>query len=63
MSEHTLVQPGASQWIGKPMRRVEDARLLSGQGRFTDDVSLPGQAHAAFARSPHAHARIAKMDL
>jgi len=62
MSEHSLVQPGASQWIGKPMRRVEDARLLSGQGRFTDDVSLPGQAHAAFARSPHAHARIVKMD-
>ncbi len=62
MSEQSLVQPGASQWIGKPMRRVEDARLLSGQGRFTDDVSLPGQAHAAFARSPHAHARIGKMD-
>ncbi len=62
MSEQSLVQPGASQWIGKPMRRVEDARLLSGQGRFTDDVSLPGEAHAAFARSPHAHARIAKLD-
>lgn len=62
MSEQSLVQPGASQWIGKPMRRVEDARLLSGQGRFTDDVTLPGEAHAAFARSPHAHARVAKLD-
>jgi aerobic carbon-monoxide dehydrogenase large subunit len=63
MTGHTEVQPGASQWIGKPLRRIEDARLLSGQGRFTDDVSLPGQAHAAFVRSPHAHARIAKLDL
>ena len=63
MREQSLVQPGASQWIGKPMRRVEDARLLFGQGHFTDDVSLSGQVHAAFARSPHAHARIAKIDL
>jgi carbon-monoxide dehydrogenase large subunit len=55
-------QPGASQWIGKPMRRVEDQRLLTGQGRYTDDVSLAGQAHAAFVRSPHAHARIGKID-
>ena len=44
------------------MRRVEDQHLLTGQGRFTDDVSLPGQAHAAFLRSPHAHARIAGLD-
>ncbi len=57
------VQPGASQWIGKPLRRLEDAKLLNGQGRFTDDVSLPGQAHAAFVRSPHAHAKVAKLDL
>jgi carbon-monoxide dehydrogenase large subunit len=63
MTGHTDIQPGASQWIGKPMRRIEDARLLGGQGRFTDDVNLPGQAHAAFARSPHAHARIAKLDI
>ena len=63
MSEHSDIRPGASQWIGKPMRRVEDARLLSGQGRFTDDVNFEGQAHAAFARSPHAHARIARIDL
>ena len=48
--------------IGQPVRRVEDQRLLTGQGRFTDDVVLPGQAHAAFLRSPHAHARFAAMD-
>jgi len=52
----------ASQWIGKPMRRLEDARLLTGQGRFTDDVRLEGAAHVAFLRSPHAHARIARLD-
>ncbi len=44
--------------IGEPVRRVEDRRLLTGAGRFTDDLSFPGQVHAAFVRSPHAHARI-----
>jgi carbon-monoxide dehydrogenase large subunit len=48
----------ASQWIGKPLRRLEDARLLTGQGRYTDDVPLAGAAHVAFLRSPHARARI-----
>jgi len=56
-------QPGASQWIGKPLRRLEDARLLTGQGRFTDDVRPEGAAHVAFTRSPHAHARIARIDV
>jgi carbon-monoxide dehydrogenase large subunit len=58
-----LPQPGASQWIGKPLRRLEDQRLLTGQGRYTDDVSPEGVAHAAFLRSPHAHARIAAIDV
>ncbi len=53
----------ASQWIGQPLRRLEDARLLTGQGRYTDDVRPEGAAHVAFTRSPHAHARIAAMDL
>ena len=57
------IQPGASQWIGKPLRRLEDQKLLIGQGRFTDDVSPENAAHAAFVRSPHAHARIARIDL
>jgi len=57
------IQPGASQWIGKPLRRLEDRKLLSGEGRFTDDVSLENEAHAAFVRSPHAHARIAGIDV
>lgn len=62
MSEQPDIQPGTSQWIGKPMRRVEDQRLLTGHGRFTDDISLPGQVHAWFVRSPHAHARIVRID-
>jgi len=56
-------QPGASQWIGKAVRRVEDQRLLAGLGRYTDDISLAGEAHAAFVRSPHAHARIRGIDV
>ena len=58
-----VIQPGTSQWIGKPLRRLEDQKLLTGQGRFTDDVVLEKEAHAAFVRSPHAHARIAGIDV
>ncbi|MBV8165254.1 MAG: xanthine dehydrogenase family protein molybdopterin-binding subunit, partial [Alphaproteobacteria bacterium] len=43
--------------------RFEDPRLLRGQGRFINDVNLPGQAHAVFVRSPHAHARIRSIDV
>jgi carbon-monoxide dehydrogenase large subunit len=44
------------------MPRFEDLRLVRGAGRYTDDVSMPGQAYAAFVRSPHAHARILRID-
>ncbi|SDB69709.1 xanthine dehydrogenase family protein molybdopterin-binding subunit [Belnapia rosea] len=47
---------------GQKVRRIEDAALLAGAGRFTDDVSLPGQAHLVFLRSPHAHARLRGLD-
>jgi aerobic carbon-monoxide dehydrogenase large subunit len=47
---------------GKPVRRVEDADLLAGKGRFADDVSAPNQVFACFLRSPHPHARIAAID-
>ena len=46
------------RFIGQPRPRTEDARLIVGQGRFTDDFNFPGQAYAAMVRSPHAHARI-----
>lgn len=44
--------------IGHPIARLEDRRLVLGQGLYTDDIDLPGQAYAVFLRSPHAHARI-----
>jgi carbon-monoxide dehydrogenase large subunit len=49
--------------IGQPVKRFEDKRLLSGNGRFQNDVNLPGQAYGYVLRSPHAHAAIRKMDL
>src|SRR5215470_3906794 len=48
--------------IGRPIVRKEDAPLVTGQGRFSDDINLPGQAYAVMVRSPHAHARIRTID-
>jgi carbon-monoxide dehydrogenase large subunit len=48
--------------VGQPLRRFEDRRLLTGNGRFQDDVALPRQADAVFVRSPHAHAAIRAVD-
>ena len=52
----------APQGFGRPTPRKEDARLVTGRGRFSDDFSLPGQAHAHLVRSPHAHARILSIE-
>ena len=41
--------------IGQPVTRQEDPKLLRGEGRYTDDISLPGQLHAFIVRSPYAH--------
>ena len=54
--------PPTSTGIGQPVRRREDLRLVTGRGRYTDDISLPGQAYAAMVRSPHAHAVIRSID-
>jgi aerobic carbon-monoxide dehydrogenase large subunit len=48
--------------IGARIERKEDYRFLTGAGTYTDDVTLPNQSFAAFVRSPHAHARIRKID-
>ena len=48
--------------IGQPLRRREDRRLLTGQGRYLDDIVFPGALHARFVRSPHAHALIAAIE-
>ena len=49
--------------IGKARTRKEDARLVTGQTNWTDNIKLPGMLHMAFARSPFAHARIRTVDL
>ncbi|HYB08938.1 MAG TPA: xanthine dehydrogenase family protein molybdopterin-binding subunit [Alphaproteobacteria bacterium] len=48
--------------VGQSVRRIEDRRLLTGLGRYTDDIALPRQAFGYVVRSPHAHARIARLD-
>jgi carbon-monoxide dehydrogenase large subunit len=48
--------------IGAAVKRVEDFRFLTGQGTYTDDMNVPGQAHAWILRSPHAHAKITGID-
>src|SRR5258705_7322499 len=48
--------------IGQPVPRSEDPVLLRGEGRYSDDVSLPGQAYAAMVRSYHAHGVIRQID-
>jgi len=50
------------QGIGASVPRREDRRFLLGKGRYTDDLELPGQAHAVFLRSPYAHATIRSID-
>lgn len=57
---------GAAQpqpWVGQPMRRREEDRLVRGQGTFIDDVKLEGALYMAVVRSPYGHARILKVDL
>ena len=57
-----MVSERAFKAVGQPFRRKEDQRLITGQGRFTDDFTLPGQVWAVMIRSPHPHARILKID-
>jgi carbon-monoxide dehydrogenase large subunit len=49
--------------VGQPLPRKEDFRFLTGQGRYLDDIAIPGALHAHFVRSPHAHARIRSIDI
>ncbi|MGE0005124.1 MAG: xanthine dehydrogenase family protein molybdopterin-binding subunit [Parvibaculaceae bacterium] len=50
------------RYIGRRVRRVEDPALLRGEGTYLDDIRIPGLLHAAFVRSPHAHATIKAID-
>src|SRR5208337_2941735 len=49
--------------VGQPVRRFEDLRLITGQGRYTDDITLPNMAHAFVLRSPVAHGVIRRFDV
>jgi carbon-monoxide dehydrogenase large subunit len=59
----TALAPEATRYVGKPVRRKEDARIITGQARWTDNFTLPGQLYMAIARSPVAHARITSTDI
>lgn len=52
----------ASPLVGRSVRRVEDRRFVTGVARYIGDINLPRQMHVAFVRSPHAHARIERID-
>jgi aerobic carbon-monoxide dehydrogenase large subunit len=58
----TVGAPESDRFVGRSVRRTEDPRLLTGRGRYTDDVDLPGTLELAFVRSPLPHARIVRID-
>ena len=51
------------KWVGQALERSEDRTLMTRGGHFIDDLSLPGVAHAAYVRSPHARAKIRRIDV
>jgi len=50
-------------YVGRPQRRSEDAKLVTGRGQYVEDIALPGLTHLVFLRSPHAHARVKALGL
>lgn len=54
---------GTGRWVGAAVPRREDPRLLTGRGRFVDDIELPGMVYAGFVRAAHAHGRLQRVDL
>ena len=59
----TQAQPLAARFVGASVPRKEDQRLITGHGRYVDDVTLPGQLHLAFRRSEVAKARLNRVDV
>ena len=57
-----VAEPEAKRWVGGGILRKEDPELLTGQGRYVDDIALPGMLWLSFVRSPVAHATIANLD-
>jgi carbon-monoxide dehydrogenase large subunit len=59
----TVESATSARYVGARVPRIEDPRFLRGRGKYIDDLSLPGMVHAAFVRSPYAHARIKGIDV
>ena len=51
-----------TKYIGKSVKRVEDKRFITGQGKYTDDIKMPGMVYAYILRSPYAHATVNKIN-
>jgi carbon-monoxide dehydrogenase large subunit len=59
----TTTESAPTSWVGQPLKRKEDARLLRGEGQFIGDITLPRMLHLHFVRSTQAHARLLSIDL
>src|SRR5229473_7307628 len=55
-------QAAPAKWVGQPIRRKEENRLVSGKGIFVDDEKMAGMLHIKFVRSSYAHAKITRVD-
>src|SRR5579875_601427 len=62
MSTTAVTVQAPKKWVGQPVKRKEDTRLLTGRGRFIDDLKLAGMRYAAILRSPYPHAKIVAID-
>jgi carbon-monoxide dehydrogenase large subunit len=58
----TAVEQQHQKWVGQAMRRKEDPRMITGRGRYVDDMVVPGMLYMAVVRSPEAHAKILSID-
>ena len=58
----TAVEQPPTKWVGQALRRKEDPRMITGRGRYVDDMVVPGMLYMAVVRSPEAHARITSTD-
>ncbi len=63
VSTEAVPQVAGNRFVGQSVKRAEDPRLLTGRGRYIDDVVLPGLLHAAFVRSPLAHGQITRISV
>ncbi|MGH2969169.1 MAG: xanthine dehydrogenase family protein molybdopterin-binding subunit [Solirubrobacteraceae bacterium] len=55
-------QPAGQKWVGQALRRKEDPRMITGRGRYVDDMVVPGMLYMAVVRSPEAHAKVLSID-